>query len=116
MSVKLSELMNGGKLVRLSGKFDIVAVGQMEGIFLEYAREKGTILILDLSDVTFLASIGIRLIVTTVKALANNGGRLAILNPTPDVMEVLDVTGIPSIIPIYSTLDEAVAGLIVDAE
>jgi hypothetical protein len=29
------------------------------------------------------------------------------LNPTPDVYHVLDVTGIPAMIPVYSQLESA---------
>jgi hypothetical protein len=37
---------------------------------------------------------------------------MVLLNPTPDVYHVLDVTGIPSVIPVYSQLETAVTDLL----
>ncbi len=64
-------------------------------------------MVVDLSGVDFLASIGIRLLTLTAKLVASRGGKMVILNPTPEVEHVLDVTGIPAIIPIYSHLESA---------
>ena len=61
----------------------------------------------DLSQVDFLASIGIRLLVLTAKSVATRGGKMVLLAPTPEVQSVLEITGIPSIIPIYSQLESA---------
>ena len=38
---------------------------------------------------------------------ARRGGKLFILNPTPDLQHMLEVTGIPAIIPIYGFLESA---------
>jgi anti-anti-sigma regulatory factor len=38
----------------------------------------------------------------TAKSVTRRGGKMVILNPIPDVQWVLEVTGIPAIIPIYS--------------
>jgi len=37
---------------------------------------------------------------------------MVIFNPTEDVLNVLEMTGIPSIIPIYSSLESAEAVLL----
>jgi anti-anti-sigma factor len=63
--------------------------------------------VVDLSEVDFLASIGIRLLTLTAKSIASRGGRMVLLNPTADVQHVLEVTGIPAIIPVYSYLESA---------
>jgi anti-anti-sigma factor len=66
----------------------------------------------DLSGVEFLASIGIRLLTSNAKSLASRGGKMALLKPTPDVLSVLEITGIPAIIPVYSNLESAEAVLL----
>ena len=38
---------------------------------------------------------------------ASRGGEMVILNPIPNVQHVLEVTGIPAIIPIYSSFESA---------
>jgi anti-anti-sigma factor len=57
--------------------------------------------------VDFLASIGIRLLMLTAKSVVSRGGRMVLLNPIPEVQNILEITGIPAIIPIYSSLESA---------
>jgi anti-anti-sigma factor len=67
----------------------------------------------DLSEVDFLASIGIRMLTMNAKSLSTRGGRMVLLNPTNEVKSVLDMTGISPIIPIYTDFDSAEAALAV---
>lgn len=107
MEVQYSELENNIRLIKLIGKLDITGVGQIENQFAEYYAGESARVIVDLSQVDFLASIGIRLLTMTAKSLMNRGGKMVLLNPIPDVLQVLEVTGIPAIIPIYSHLESA---------
>lgn len=67
-------------------------------------------LVLDLSKVISLTSIGIRAIVIIHKMLATDGTKhLKIANPMPYIREMLDVSGVTQYIEIYDTVDEAVA-------
>jgi anti-anti-sigma factor len=63
--------------------------------------------IVDLSEVNFLASIGIWPLLLTAKSVNCRGGKMVIVNPIPDVQHVLEMTGIPAIIPIYSSFESA---------
>ena len=101
MELHYRELENDIRLIKLVGELDIVGVGAIETKFAGYcAGEKARVLV-DLSEVSFLASIGIRLLTLNAKAVASRGGRMVLLSPTPDVRSVLEITGIPAIIPIY---------------
>lgn len=107
MELQYSELDNNIRMLKLIGKLDIVGVGQIETKFAGYCGGEKARVVVDLSEVDFLASIGIRLLTLTAKSLASRGGRMVVLNPTADVQRVLEVTGIPAIIPIYSHLESA---------
>ncbi len=63
--------------------------------------------ITDLSEVNFLASIGIRLLMMNAKSIAALGGKVVLLSPSPEVKSVLEITGIPAIIPIYDGYESA---------
>ncbi|MGA7195291.1 MAG: STAS domain-containing protein, partial [Anaerolineales bacterium] len=89
------------------GKLDIVGTGEIETKFTGYCSGDKVRVIVDLSEVSFLASIGIRLLMLTAKSVNKRGGKMVILNPILDVKNVLEVTGIPAIIPIYSSLESA---------
>jgi anti-sigma B factor antagonist len=107
MEMNYSELDNGIGLIKLNGELDIIGVGKIETKFTGYCAGENIRIIVDLSEVNFLASIGIRLLVLTAKSIVSRNGKMVLLNPTPEVHSILEITGIPSIIPIYSQLESA---------
>jgi anti-sigma B factor antagonist len=107
MELQYSELENGIRLIKLKGELDIIGTGQIETKFAGYCAGDKVRVIVDLSEVDFLASIGIRMLTLTAKSIVSRGGKIVLLNPTPEVQHVLEVTGIPAIIPIYSHLESA---------
>jgi len=111
MELQYNELRNNIRLIKLVGKLDISGVGKIETEFAGYCAGDGARVVVDLSQVDFLASIGIRLLTLTVKSLVSRGGKMVIINPISEVQHVLEITGIPAIIPIYSHLESAEAVL-----
>jgi anti-sigma B factor antagonist len=107
MELQYSELESGIRLIKLKGQLDIIGTSQIETKFAGYCAGDKARVIVDLSEVDFLASIGIRLLTLTAKSIASRDGKMVLLNPTPDVQHVLEMTGIPPIIPIYSQLESA---------
>jgi anti-anti-sigma factor len=107
MEIYYSELNNGVSVIRLGGKLDIIGTGEIETKFNGYCSGDQVRVVVDLSNVDFLASIGIRLLVLTAKSIASRGGKMVLLDPIPEVHSVLEITGIPAVIPIYSTLESA---------
>jgi anti-anti-sigma factor len=105
MEIQYSELDNNIRLIKLIGKLDVVGTGEIETKFSGYCTGRNVRVVVDLSEVDYLASIGISLLTLTAKSIASWGGRMAILNPTPEVQHVLEITGIPEFIPMYSHLE-----------
>ena len=105
--MQFSKLDNEIRMIKLSGKLDIIGTGEIETKFTGYCSGDNVRVIVDLSGVNFLASIGIRLLMLTAKSVNKRGGKMVIINPIPDVQQVLEVTGIPAIIPIYSSFESA---------
>lgn len=112
MKLRYSELDNNILLIKLIGTLDIIGTGEIETRFAGYCAGEKVRVIVDLSDVNFLSSIGIRLLMLTAKSVTSRGGKIVILRPIPEVQHVLEITGIPAIIPIYSHLESAETVLI----
>lgn len=107
MDIQYSELDNGIRQIKLIGTLDVLGVGAVETKFAGYcAGEKPRVLV-DLSGVDFMASIGIRLLTINAKSIGSRGGQMVLLGPIPEVRQVLEVTGIPSIIPMYDGFEAA---------
>lgn len=111
MELKYSEVENNIRLLKLIGRLDITGVTAIETQFSEYCSGENPRVIVDLADVDFLASIGIRLLTLNAKSIVSRGGRMVMLNPKSDIQDVLDITGIPAIIPLYKDLRSAEAAL-----
>ena len=111
MELQYSEVESNLRLIKLVGRLDISGVSAIETQFSDYSAGESPRLIVDLSDVEFLASIGIRLLTLNAKSIASRGGRMVLLNPKSEIKDVLDITGIPAMIPIYMDLKSAEAAL-----
>jgi anti-sigma B factor antagonist len=107
MKIEYSELDNNIRLIKLTGALDVIGTGEIETKFAGYCSGDNVRVVVDLSAVDFLASIGIRLLTLTAKSVVHRGGRMVLLNPTPEVQRVLEITGIPAMIPVYSHLESA---------
>ena len=107
IELQYNEMDNDIRVIKLNGTLDTIGTGQIETKFTGLCSGNNVRVIVDLSEVGFLASIGIRLFMLTAKSVYKRGGRMVILNPIPEVHNVLEVTGIPSIIPVYPFLESA---------
>jgi anti-sigma B factor antagonist len=94
--------------VAFIGKLDIQGA---ETIAIPLATLSGSKknVVIDMSGVNFVASIGIRHLMQATKVLARRGGRLVLLNPTAPVFEVLQTSGITDLISIATSEDEVSA-------
>ena len=107
MELQYNELENTIRVIKLIGRLDILGVGDIETKFTGYCAGERPRVLVDLSDVEYLASIGIRLLMINAKSIASRKGRMVLLKPMPEVRNILEVTGIPGIIPMYDGLESA---------
>jgi anti-sigma B factor antagonist len=111
MNLQYNELADGTRLVKLEGKLDMHGVAEVEKKLASHTEGKDVTLLLDLSQVEYIASIGIRLLLTTAKTLKKHNGRMVVLGANSLVEEVLNLSGLSQIIPIHAGLESALASL-----
>ena len=66
-------------------------------------------LVLDLGQITYISSAGLRVILLTAKALNRQDAELAVCSLTDSVKEVFEISGFDKIIPVKATQSDAVA-------
>jgi anti-anti-sigma factor len=108
MEMQVDELDGGITNVTLSGRFDLKATETVDMPFSLIAGSKTSVLV-DLSKVDFLASLGIRVLVTSAKAIFRRGGKLVIVAPEGNALVVLKTAGIENLIPIFPERSAALA-------
>jgi anti-sigma B factor antagonist len=109
MELLLESLPDGVTRVILNGRLDIQGAEKIDLPFSTLSSHRKVIV--DLSKVTFLASMGIRTIVLTARSVKSKGGAMVLLDPTADVENVLLVSGIDTLIPVVHGMDAAIAAL-----
>lgn len=110
MKMKLAE-QDGVVQITLSGRMDMLGVEDVSGPFTDAVGERKALVAVDLSQVDFMASVGLRLLFANARNLHQHGGKMALAAAQPAVQEVLDASGVQKVIPIYPTLGEACSGL-----
>jgi len=82
---------NGIITVVIKGRLDMANAMTAEQYFLKYA-ESGNKFILDFMDVEFIASAGMRALLTLYRTVSATDGSVAIRNLQPQVRDVLEET------------------------
>jgi anti-sigma B factor antagonist len=95
--------------IALEGRLDTAGVSRIEIPFGARAAAGGRAVIVDLSQVSFIASLGVRLFISSARALAAKGGRMVLFAPTAGVAEIIDVMGLGEIIPVVADEPAALA-------
>lgn len=106
MEWTITDLGNGLTKLALSGRMDIKGALAVDPVFQKLAEENSGLAV-DMSEVSFLASLGIRTLVTSCKTLAAKSGNLVLLGLQPGVEKVLRTSGLDTMIPIVPDLAAA---------
>ncbi|GAA3643304.1 anti-sigma F factor antagonist [Asaccharospora irregularis] len=68
-------------------------------------------IVFDFRNISFMDSSGIGVIIGRYKKISNENGRVAIVNVSPRVRKIFDLSGLNKIIFIYDTYEEAESSL-----
>lgn len=105
MTVAVDEV-RGVRRVSLSGRLDADGLRSVEDEFHAAATAEPNVIV-DLSGVDFLASLGIRMLVAASQDQEELGGRLVLAGPDAMTMRILKATGIDQLVPVHATSDDA---------
>ncbi len=108
MKISTTEETNSTATIALNGRLDIAGADVVATPLAALSGSKSG-LVIDMSGVTFMSSIGIRQLVSAAKTMTRRGGRLVLLKPNDVVTEVLQTTGITDLLPIARSESEAAA-------
>lgn len=86
--------------VALAGRLDLLGVQSVEQTFGELTEKQGKATLVDMSEVVFLSSMGLRMFLKAAKALNRQGAKLVLLKPQAPVEETLMYVAFNNLIPI----------------
>jgi anti-anti-sigma factor len=99
------------KIVNLRGRLDMDSSPTVEKQLMSLLEKGERRLVIDFSNLTYISSLGLRVLVIAAKYMQKNKGELALAALSSHILEIFKIASFTSIFPIYSTCDEAVARL-----
>jgi anti-sigma B factor antagonist len=98
-------------VVALAGRFDAQSAGQVDAGLQARFQEGVKKLVVDMGQVEYVSSAGLRVLLAAAKKTNALGGRLVLCGLQPYVLEVFEVAGFTSIFQINSDTASALAGI-----
>jgi anti-sigma B factor antagonist len=111
MEMDTEEMDGGITTIRLRGRMDMQGAQKIDMKFTVTTTTKKGAYIVDMSQVDFLASIGIRTLLVSAKGAQARGGRLVLCSPTDLVANILETAGITGILPVFNDFAAARAAV-----
>lgn len=110
-SVSSERLDDDLGVIVLSGEVDIYTAPQFKECLLELLDSGVRRLVVDLSQITFIDSTALGVLIGGVRRVHSSGGAMTIVVTTRPVERVLSITGLDRVFSMHATRDEALAAL-----
>lgn len=105
-----SEVTEGVVVVHTRGEVDVVTAAELQGALEEtVTRHQCTVLIVDLSDVSFLASAGLAVLMRCSDNLSDRRCRFLVVAHSPATLRPLELTGLTEALEVYDSVEAALA-------
>jgi anti-anti-sigma factor len=103
-----SERRQESLIIALAGSLDALTAGQVQDSIKTQFEGGQQQLVLDLSQVDFMSSSGVRLLLELLKTSRTMGGDLRLAAAQPGIERTLDVSGLLRVLKAYPSVEEAV--------
>jgi anti-anti-sigma factor len=111
VKMETEQLPGDVQRIRLEGRLDIEGTQAIDMRFAALTTTREARIVVDLGAVSFLASIGIRLLITAARGQKGRGGSYVLAAAQPAVSKVLRSAGIDQLIPLYEDVESARAAI-----
>lgn len=93
----------------LPDEIDLLSSGQVRQALDHALAEGATVLVADMTETTFCASEGVRVLLDAHAAAGRAGAQLRIAGPGRRVRRILQLTGVGRVLDVYPSLEAALA-------
>jgi len=104
-------MANDIQVVRPQGRLDSGTGPAFEKDLLANIEGGARRLLLDFSELQYISSAGLRIVLLAAKRMKSSGGRLALCSLNRQITEVFEISGFNAIVDILPSYDDAVARL-----
>lgn len=97
-------------VVELAGELDANTSPAAQQVIMPLAAS-GAKILLDMTEVSFMSSAGLRLLLSTYRQVSSLGGTVALAGLSEELKDTMSMTGFLSFFTIHDTADSGVASL-----
>jgi anti-sigma B factor antagonist len=98
-------------LIALAGEVDLYNAPEFKAQLLDAIGGGAKHVVVDLSDVTFLDSTTLGVLVGGIKRVRPDGGTMTLVIDNEQINQIFEITGLNRVFPIFQTRGEALATL-----
>jgi len=106
MEIKIKD-HEGVKIIALSGDIDMYASPEVRKQLLRLIDQRVPVIMVDLSNVTYIASSGIATFVEGLKGMMSYSGRLKFFGIPMKVMEIFNFSKLDKVFDMYASMEDA---------
>ena len=110
--MELNHVQEGANtIITIKGRLDAATAPVAEGEINKMLEGEENRLLFDLSDLEYLSSGGLRVVLSAAKEIRRRDGKVALAALKQYVYEIFEVSGFTSMIPIKDTVEEGLKDL-----
>ena len=95
------------KMISVKGRMDAVSSPEFENKMGEWLAEGETSFVIDLGELYYISSAGLRSILVIAKELKSKNGKLICAAPKDEVKKIFKISGFSSMIPTFESVQAA---------
>ena len=108
MSISFTDVGDNLRKIVITGRLDIPGTDSVAAKLQALTAEPKKAVVVDLSSLRFLASIGIRSLIVCGKAVQQRGGKMVlVVGDNSSVAMSIESTGVDALIPVFKNAGEA---------
>ncbi|MHB1390541.1 MAG: STAS domain-containing protein [Thermoleophilia bacterium] len=111
ISIESERMPDGAAVITIKGELDLYTAPRLKEELLAVLEDNVLQLVIDMTGVHFIDSSALGVLIGGVKRLKPLGGKLVLVSVDENVNWILQITGLNSVFEIYTTRDDALAGV-----
>ena len=110
MSLSISsEMRDDANVIHVEGELDVYTAPRLKTILDGFGKDCGRVVV-DLSEVQFIDSTALSVLVGGHQHIQSNGGKFRLVVNDPFLLKIFHITGFDGLFAIFPKVDEALSG------
>ena len=102
---------DGIVILNLKGRVDATNSGTVHDKVMDEIKNGCNKMIINFSDVNYISSAGLRVLIFTTKSFAKSSGSFAVCSLNENIVKIFEISGLVNLFTIHDDLEQGIASL-----